>query len=191
MGAAKKSGASPRRKGRRYCQKQQGICKDSRSTGFQPVKLHRLKGRLREPIVGILKLLSHLNHTCALAPSPRTRGEGRGEGDLEHRVLLVLQIAVILCLRFAGFHEWGIINIGVCMTIKAILRDGRIQPLEPLPPDWVEGQELVVEEPESAEGEAQINQWAKELDKSTAPVQSSEHGPTFAAVRNLNRRKRR
>ena len=33
------------------------------------------------------------------------------------------------------------------MTIRAILRHGIIQPVEPLPPDWAEGQELVVEEP--------------------------------------------
>ena len=33
------------------------------------------------------------------------------------------------------------------MTIKAVLRHGVIQPIEPLPPDWADGQELVVEEP--------------------------------------------
>lgn len=33
------------------------------------------------------------------------------------------------------------------MTIKAVLRNGVIQPVEPLPSDWAEGQELLVEEP--------------------------------------------
>ena len=31
------------------------------------------------------------------------------------------------------------------MTIKAVLRHGVIEPVEPLPTGWVEGQELVVE----------------------------------------------
>lgn len=31
------------------------------------------------------------------------------------------------------------------MTIKAVIQNGRIEPLEPLPKDWLEGQEVVVE----------------------------------------------
>ena len=61
------------------------------------------------------------------------------------------------------------------MTIKAIVRDGRIQPLEPLPPDWAEGQELVIEEPDSGETAAEIEQWAKELEDSTAKIPVEEH----------------
>jgi hypothetical protein len=33
------------------------------------------------------------------------------------------------------------------MTIKAILHNGSIPPLEPLPSQWSDGQELVVEDP--------------------------------------------
>jgi hypothetical protein len=61
------------------------------------------------------------------------------------------------------------------MTIKAILRDGHIQPLEPLPPDWAEGQQLVVEEPELAGTRAEIELWAKELEASTARIPAEEH----------------
>ena len=61
------------------------------------------------------------------------------------------------------------------MTIKAILRDGHIQPLEPLPPDWAEGQQLVVEEPEVVPNAAEIEQWAKELEESTAKIPAEEH----------------
>jgi hypothetical protein len=60
------------------------------------------------------------------------------------------------------------------MTIKAMLRDGRIQPLEPLPPDWTDGQELVVEEPDLVET-GEIEQWAKELEESTARISVEEH----------------
>jgi len=73
------------------------------------------------------------------------------------------------------------------MTIKAILRDGRIQPLEPLPRDWTEGQELVVEEPESADAEAEINQWATDLDKSTAQIPVEEHDRFLRALDEIER----
>jgi hypothetical protein len=61
------------------------------------------------------------------------------------------------------------------MTIKAILRDGRIQPLEPLPADWADGQELVVEEPEPSDDPVEIERWAKELEESTAKIPAEEH----------------
>jgi hypothetical protein len=61
------------------------------------------------------------------------------------------------------------------MTIKAILREGRIQPLEPLPPGWTEGQELVIEEPDSGETATEIKKWAKELEASTARIPVEEH----------------
>lgn len=73
------------------------------------------------------------------------------------------------------------------MTIKAILRDGIIQPLEPLPPDWAEGQELVVEEPESAEAKERINQWAEDLDKDTAEIPAEEHDRFLRALDEIER----
>jgi len=61
------------------------------------------------------------------------------------------------------------------MTIKAILHDGHIQPLEPLPPGWADGQELVVEEPDSAVAQTQIDQWAKDLDAAAGQLPIEEH----------------
>ena len=61
------------------------------------------------------------------------------------------------------------------MTIKAILRDGRIQPVEPLPPSWQDGQELRIEEPALEETEAEIQQWAKELEASVSALPADEH----------------
>ena len=60
------------------------------------------------------------------------------------------------------------------MTIKAILRDGRIQPLEPLPSAWADGQELVVEEPQPAASDGQLDQWAKDLDTATGQIPPEE-----------------
>jgi hypothetical protein len=73
------------------------------------------------------------------------------------------------------------------MTIKAILRDGRIQPLEPLPPDWAEGQELVIEEPDVVETAEEIEQWAKELEASTARIPLEEHERLERALEEIER----
>ncbi|MGA2231931.1 MAG: hypothetical protein ABSH22_13625 [Tepidisphaeraceae bacterium] len=61
------------------------------------------------------------------------------------------------------------------MTIKAVLRDGRIQPLEPLPPDWSDGQELVVEEPDLSATESRIDEWERDLAAATAQLPVEEH----------------
>ena len=61
------------------------------------------------------------------------------------------------------------------MTIQAILRDGRIQPLEPIPPGWTEGHELVIEEPDLIGTVAEVGQWARELEASTARIPAEEH----------------
>lgn len=67
------------------------------------------------------------------------------------------------------------------------MRDGRIQALEPLPPDWIEGQELVVEDPDSAESGAEIDRWAKEFEESTAKIPAEEHDRLDRARENIER----
>ena len=48
---------------------------------------------------------------------------------------------------------------------KAILKNGAIQPTEPLPPDWREGQELVIEAAEQSPATMlQSDRWFDELD---------------------------
>jgi len=73
------------------------------------------------------------------------------------------------------------------MTIKAVLRDGRIQPLEPLPPDWADGQELVIEDPELTGAQTQVDQWAKDLETATAGLPAEEHDRFRAALGEIER----
>ncbi|MGA2581915.1 MAG: hypothetical protein ABSG31_01455 [Tepidisphaeraceae bacterium] len=73
------------------------------------------------------------------------------------------------------------------MTIKAIIRDGRIQPLEPLPAGWTDGQELVIEEPDMAATEEQIEQWEKELDAGVAQIPIEEHNRFREALSEIER----
>lgn len=76
---------------------------------------------------------------------------------------------------------------GVDMTIKAILRHGVIQPIEPLPPDWTDGQELVVEEPNPPRADTEISQWAKEMDAATAQIPAEEHERFLKALDEIER----
>jgi hypothetical protein len=50
--------------------------------------------------------------------------------------------------------------------IRAIFRDGMIQPLDPLPPGWGEGQELQIIETETepSDDPEAIERWCRELD---------------------------
>jgi uncharacterized membrane protein len=73
------------------------------------------------------------------------------------------------------------------MTIKAILRDGHIQPLEPLPPDWAEGQELLVEPPDSEGQDTQVLEWAQDLEDAAARLPAEEHDRFQKALREIER----
>ena len=73
------------------------------------------------------------------------------------------------------------------MTIKAILRNGHIQPLEPLPPDWADGQELVVEPPELTGAETPISEWAKDLEAAAMGVPAEEHDRFRQALGGIER----
>ena len=55
------------------------------------------------------------------------------------------------------------------MTIRAVVRDGTIYPLEPLPEDWHDGQEVQVE-PSPPDDPEEIERWYAEL-KALSPAQ--------------------
>jgi len=72
--------------------------------------------------------------------------------------------------------------------IKAILRDGCIQPIEPLPPDWAEGQELTVDEPVLSETEAELTEWAGSIESAAAKIPPEEHDRFFNALGEIERK---
>ncbi len=58
--------------------------------------------------------------------------------------------------------------------IRAILHDGQIEPLEPVPPEWVNGQELVVDDQtQSGNGQTgaeRLDSWVRELEAAASQI---------------------
>jgi hypothetical protein len=73
------------------------------------------------------------------------------------------------------------------MTIKAVIRGGRIEPMEPLPLEWREGQELLVEQPDGSAGNVKVDQWVQDLDEATALVPAGEHQRFQQAMEEIER----
>ncbi len=66
--------------------------------------------------------------------------------------------------------------------IRAILKKGRIQPLEKLPNHWREGQELVVETSAPSNDPADIKKWYEELLALSAEIPAEDHAKMAAAL---------
>ena len=73
------------------------------------------------------------------------------------------------------------------MTIRAVLRNGRIQPVEPLPAAWSEGQELLIEEPDLAPSQAELEEWSRDLEAAVARIPAEEHERFARALEEIER----
>jgi hypothetical protein len=71
--------------------------------------------------------------------------------------------------------------------IRAILRKGKIQPLDELPEHWREGQELIVEGGEPSDDPADIRKWHEELMALSAQIPAEDHKRMAAALAEQNR----
>jgi hypothetical protein len=59
--------------------------------------------------------------------------------------------------------------------IRAILKMGKIQPLDALPGHWQEGQKLIVEGSEPSDDPAAIKKWYAELVALSTPIPAADH----------------
>jgi hypothetical protein len=66
--------------------------------------------------------------------------------------------------------------------IRAVLKKGKIKPLEELPAHWREGQELIVEGGEPSDDTAEIRKWHEELLALSAQIPAEDHERMAAAV---------
>jgi hypothetical protein len=58
--------------------------------------------------------------------------------------------------------------------IRALLKNGRIVPAEPLPADWADGQELLVDRQPPPDDPADIDRWARQLDEAAASIPADD-----------------
>ena len=71
--------------------------------------------------------------------------------------------------------------------IRAILKKGKIQPVDKLPEYWREGQELIVEGDEPSGSPADIRKWYTKLVALSAQISSEDHKRMAAAVAEQDR----
>ena len=71
--------------------------------------------------------------------------------------------------------------------IRAILKDGVIRPAEPLPPDWQDGQELLVDRQSPAPAAQDIDEWARDLDEGARDITSEDAAALERALLEIER----
>jgi hypothetical protein len=66
--------------------------------------------------------------------------------------------------------------------IRAVYRDGAIQPLDQVPPEWHEGDKLVVEQVETTPSAEEIEEWAAGVEAAAAKISDEDHDKVMAAI---------
>jgi hypothetical protein len=66
--------------------------------------------------------------------------------------------------------------------IRAVYRDGKIQPLDEVPKGWREGDRLVVEHEEATPSAEEIDKWAAEVEAAAAQISEEDHQRAMAAI---------
>jgi hypothetical protein len=71
--------------------------------------------------------------------------------------------------------------------IRAILKKGKIEPLEELPAHWRDGQELIVEGGEPSDDPADIKKWHAKLLTLSAQIPAADHDRMATALHEQDR----
>ena len=71
--------------------------------------------------------------------------------------------------------------------IRAILKKGKIQPLDELPKQWRDGQELLIEACEPADDPGEIKRWYVKLQALSAQIPPEDHERMAAALAKQDR----
>jgi hypothetical protein len=74
----------------------------------------------------------------------------------------------------------------ICM-VKAILKDGLIQPIEDLPGNWTEGQPLVIDVAEPRVVAEEVKAWSREIAAAADKIPEEEHERFLAALQEVKK----
>jgi len=66
--------------------------------------------------------------------------------------------------------------------VRAVLKQGKIQPVDDLPDSWSEGQELFIEEGEPPVDPEEIATWSREIGEAAARIPEEDHRRFLAAL---------
>jgi hypothetical protein len=68
--------------------------------------------------------------------------------------------------------------------VRALVKNGIIQPLEPLPSDWEDGREVVVDDlvEQTSNGAAEMDAWAKDMNALTAELNDPQEWQEIEAA---------
>ncbi len=70
--------------------------------------------------------------------------------------------------------------------VRAVLQNGEIRPLGPLPPEWHEGQKLLIET-QAAERPEDITAWAQEIEDAARKIPEEDHRSFLEALEEQRR----
>lgn len=68
------------------------------------------------------------------------------------------------------------------MSIRAIFKEGKIQPLQEIPSDWTEGQELLIEQLGEPVSEQEIQQWLQQMEAGAAQISAKDEEVFLRAI---------
>jgi len=71
--------------------------------------------------------------------------------------------------------------------VRAVLKQGKIQPLDTLPESWEDGQELLIEEADVAPDPQALAAWSKEIEEAAESIPEEEHTRFWAALEEIER----
>jgi predicted DNA-binding antitoxin AbrB/MazE fold protein len=66
--------------------------------------------------------------------------------------------------------------------IRAIFRNGVIEPVESVPVDWHEGDRLIIEQEESNPTAEELDRWSAEVEEAAAKTPAEDHDRAMAAI---------
>jgi predicted DNA-binding antitoxin AbrB/MazE fold protein len=66
--------------------------------------------------------------------------------------------------------------------IRAIYHNGVIRPLDSVPPEWNDGDEVMVERSKAAPTDVELDQWIAEVSDVAAHISDEDHARVAAAI---------
>lgn len=73
------------------------------------------------------------------------------------------------------------------MSIRAVIENGQIRPVDPLPNDWGEGRELTIEAEESQPTKEELDEWLEAVQRSAEAIPAEEHDRFQQALAEVER----